>query len=35
MQMVKLYLRKVKEEYMSIDDVPLYGREKVRKELGE
>ena len=33
--MVKLYLRKIQEGYMSIDDVPLHWREKVRKELGE
>lgn len=33
--MVKLYLRKIKEGYMTIDDVPLYWREKVRKEIGE
>lgn len=33
--MVKLYLRKVKEGYISIDEVPLHWREKVRKELGE
>lgn len=33
--MVKLYLRKVKEGKMSIDEVPVLWREKVRKELGE
>lgn len=32
--MVKLYLRKIKiEGTMTIDDVPLLWREKVRKEI--
>lgn len=33
--MVKLYLRKINEGKMTVDDVPLLWREKVRKELGE
>lgn len=33
--MVKLYLRKINEGKITIDDVPLLWREKVRKELGE
>ena len=31
--MVKLYLRKVKEGKITIDDVPLLWREKVRMEM--
>ena len=31
--MVKLYLRKINEGKITIDDVPLLWREKVRKEL--
>ena len=33
MQMVKLYLRKINEGKITIDDVPLLWREKVRKEI--
>ena len=33
--MVKLYLRKINEGKITIDDVPLLWREKVRKVLGE
>lgn len=33
--MVKLYLRKINEGKITIDDVPLLWREKVRKEIGE
>lgn len=31
--MVKLYLRKINEGYMTIDEVPVLWREKVKKEL--
>lgn len=31
--MVKLYLRKINEGRMTIDDVPPLWREKVRKEM--
>lgn len=31
--MVKLYLRKINEGKITIDDVPLLWREKVRKEM--
>jgi hypothetical protein len=31
--MVKLYLRKINEGKITIDDVPLLWREKVRKEI--
>ena len=31
--MVKLYLRKINEGKITIDDVPLLWREKVKKEL--
>lgn len=31
--MVKLYLRKINEGKMTVDDVPLLWREKVRKEI--
>jgi hypothetical protein len=31
--MVKLYLRKINEGKMTVDDVPLLWREKVKKEL--
>lgn len=31
--MVKLYLRKINEGKITIDDVPPYWREKVRKEM--
>lgn len=31
--MVKLYLRKIEEGKITIDDVPLLWREKVRKEI--
>lgn len=33
--MVKLYLRKINEGKMTIENVPLLWREKVRKEIGE
>jgi len=33
--MVKLYLRKINEGKITIDDVPLLWREKVKKEIGE
>lgn len=33
--MVKLYLRKINEGKITIDDVPLLWREKVRREMGE
>ncbi|MFQ9545758.1 MAG: CD1375 family protein [Clostridium sp.] len=33
--MAKLYLRKINEGKITIDDVPLLWREKVRKEIGE
>lgn len=35
MQMVKLYLRKIQEGYMTIDEVPKLWQEKVRKEIGK
>lgn len=31
--MVKLYLRKINEGKITIDDVPVLWREKVRKEM--
>lgn len=33
--MVKLYLRKINEGKMTIENVPPYWREKVKKELEE
>ena len=33
--MVKLYLRKINEGKITIDDVPVLWREKVRREIGE